>query len=207
MNILPVIRIQDAWLLRENVSPHLHDLPGAGRELPDNRWMAQRVAEYRSAWHPIEKPVLRGMTEALGLSFRQNAIDVYVAPNFNVIGNPLIIGTTQDPDIFTDILTHELIHRLLTDNTTLPFEMRLRPEWERLFGKRPYAELVHIPVNAVHTALYLDVLEAPQLLARNIDLNRRHKDADLIRAWEYVTRHDYMKIIKQVRQSYKRLAQ
>lgn len=199
---LPLIRIQDAWLLRENISPYLSELWGNGEEPPNSEWTAQKVDQYRKAWRPQERKILRGLVELLGLSFRQNVIDVYVAPYFPTSGDPLIISTAHEPNVFADILTHELIHRLMTDNTTTPHTLRLSPKLECLYGKRPYAELVHIPVNAIHKALYLDILASPELLERNIALNKEYDDTSCIRAWNYVNSHDYKEIIARLRTVY-----
>lgn len=202
----PLIRIQDAWLLREHVSKDLHDIQGDNTELPDNDWMADKVVEYKDAWLPYEQKILHGMTESLGLTFRQNIIDVYIAPYFHSFSDPLVIDVTLEPSLFVDVLTHELLHRLLTDNNTLPFEMRLGSEWGRLFGTRPYGELVHIAVFAVHKAIYLDRLRAPERLERDIKNCQKSDIKGYSRAWEYVNDRDYSEIIERLRNSYQRLA-
>lgn len=200
---LPVIRIKDSWLLRDNASKHLHELWGKGEKLVDDAWMEKRVSDYQKAWKPFEQKVLLGMTELLGLSFRQNIIDVHIAPWFKAFSDPLIIGVSQEPDVFVDILTHELLHRLLTDNTTIPYETELLPEWQKLFGEdHTFGALVHIPVHAVHKAIYLDVLNDSSRLDRDIAINKTRNATDYIAAWEYVEKHGYKQIIKKLRSSY-----
>lgn len=203
---LPIIRIKDAWLLRENASKHLHELWGKDSKLADDKWMEKRVAQYSAAWQPFEKDILTAMTKMLGLSFRQNIIDVHIAPWFHAFSDPMVIGVMQEPDTFVDILTHELIHRLLTDNTAVPHDAPLLPEWQRLFGKQhSFGTVVHIPVHAVHKAIYLDTLKAPERLARDIATNKKHNATDYIAAWDYVDKHDYKTIIEKLKKSYGRL--
>jgi hypothetical protein len=200
---LPVIRIKDAWLLRENASKHLHELWGKGKQLADDKWMEKRVAEYQKAWQPVEQRILLAMTEMLGLSFRQNIIDVNIAPWFNAFSDPMVIGVMQVPDAFIDTLTHELVHRLLTDNTAIPNDTLLLAEWQKLFGKEhTFGATVHIPVHAVHKAIYLDVLKQPKRLERDIATNKQYEATDYIAAWDYVEKHDYKEIIKKLHQSY-----
>ena len=200
---LPVIRIKDAWLLRENASKHLHELWGEGKKLADDDWMEWKVGEYKKAWQPYEEKILRGMTETLELSFRHNIIDVNIAPWFHAFSDPMVIGVMQEPDVFIDTLTHELLHRLLTDNTAIPHETQLLPEWEKLFGKQhSFTLLVHIPVHAVHKAIYLDVLKEPKRLERDIANNKKYGSEDYVGAWDYVEKHDYREIIKKLRKSY-----
>lgn len=204
---LPAIRIQDAWLLREHASRYLHELRHGDDELPDNERMAKIVGEYRKAWRPHEQKILKYVTDSLELSFRQNIIDVYIAPYFNAFSDPLVIGTSLEPDVFVDVLTHELLHRLLTDNAAVPFELRLRSEWARLFGERPYAELVHIAVFAVQKAVFLEVLKAPERLERDITASKENDFVDYARAWDYVDARGYKEVIESLRKSYKVLSQ
>lgn len=208
-NNLPVIRIKDAWLLRENASQHLHELwASKGDVLADDKWMEKRVTEYQKAWKPVEEKILKGMAENLELSFRQNIIDVYIAPWFRAFSDPMVIGVMQEPDVFVDTLTHELIHRLLTDNTTIPHETMLLDEWQKLFGKKhSFGTAVHIPVHAVHKAIYVDVLNQPERLKRDIAANKKYEAADYIAAWDYVDKHDYKEIIKKLNNSYKALVE
>lgn len=206
LNELPEIRIKDAWLLRENASKHLHELWGKDNNLADDKWMEQRVKEYKKAWKPKETTILKAMTEMLGLSFYQNTIDVYIAPWFNAFSDPMVIGVMREPDQFIDTLTHELIHRLLTDNTSVPHDTQLLGEWQKLFGKNhSFGATVHIPVHAVHKAIYLDVIKESNRLKRDVDENRQYEATDYVAAWEYVEKHDYKKIIGKLRESYVKL--
>ena len=113
----------------------------------------------------------------------------------------------QEPDLFIDTLTHELTHRLLTDNTTIPHETLLLVPWQSLFGKNHnFNMLVHIPVHAVHKAIYLDVLNEPMRLERDIANNKMYEAKDYVDAWNYVERHGYEEIISKLKKSYKDLA-
>jgi hypothetical protein len=204
---LPVIRIKDAWLLRQNASKHLHELWGKDKVLADDEWMEKRVKEYQDAWKPLEQKILTAMTDILGLSFRQNIIDVNIAPWFGAFSDPMVIGVMREPDVFVDTLTHELLHRLLTDNTSVSYETMLRDEWQKLFGKNhTFGTVVHIPVHAVHKAIYLDVLKDPKRLERDVAENNKYNAADYVNAWEYVNTHGYKEIIKKLRKSYEQLA-
>lgn len=206
LSYLPEIRIKDAWLLKENASIHLNELWGEGRELVSDEWITRRVADYQNVWNPLEEQILESMTEILGLSFKQNIIDVYIAPWFNAFSDPLVIGVYTKPNEFVDTLTHELIHRLLVDNTTLPYDTPLLEEWKKLFGKNhSFGTIIHIPVHAVSKAIYLDVLNEPKRLKRDIDNSKTYDSPDYLNAWNYVEKHGYMEIIKKLKDSYTRL--
>jgi hypothetical protein len=202
-NTLPVIRIKDAWLLRGAASVPLNELWGEGKPLMSDDYYAKRTKAYQDAWQPYEQKILTGMTDTLGLSFRQNIIDVHIAPWFYAFSDPMVIGVVHRPDVFIDILTHELTHRLLCDNTAVPHDLLLLDEWKKLFGKNhTFNTTVHIPVHAVHKAIYLDVLRAPKRLERDIITNRKNDATDYVAAWDYVEKHGYKEIIKKLHKSY-----
>lgn len=208
MNNLPVVRIKNAWLLRENASAHLNELWGKGRPLNPDDYYIEKVKDYQKAWRPYEHKILTGMTDIMTLSFRQNVIDVYVAPWFYAFSEPMVIGVIFTPDEFVDALTHELIHRLLTDNTALPNELILIPPWEKLFGKQHSRKtLVHIPVHAVHKAIYLDVLNEPKRLERDIEKDRKSGNKAYIASWDYVSEQGYKEIINKLKKSYQDLSE
>lgn len=207
-NSLPDIRIKDAWLLRENASKHLHELwAKEDQPLADDKWMEQRVKAYQKAWKPYEKKILTAICELLDLSFYQNTIDVYIAPWFGAFSDPLVIGVMREPDVFIDTLTHELIHRLLTDNKTVPSDTKLKDEWAGLFGKdHSFTTVVHIPVHAVHKAIYVDVLKEPKRLDRDRKSDIQHDATEYVKSWQYVDNNDYKEIIEKLKQNYKKLA-
>lgn len=200
---LPEIRIRDGWLLRENASQYLHELWGQeGSKLADNAWMRKQVESYQKAWQPYESKILNGACGLLDLEYRQNIIDAYIAPWFYAFSNPLVVGVIYEPDEFIDILTHELLHRLLTDNTALPYDTDLKPRWQKLFGSNQnFKTLIHIPVHATLKAIYLDILKEPERLERDIEDSKKIGGA-YTEAWDYVNEHDYWKIVQQLKDDY-----
>lgn len=192
--------------MRQAASKPLHELWGEGKQLADDGDMDKIVTAYQRAWEPYEKTVLNGMCDVMELEFYQNNIDVYIAPWFHAFSDPMVIGVKYSPDVFVDILTHELLHRLLSHNTIVwdsPGLQKLEA-WQELFGhEHSHKMLVHIPVHAVHKALYLDVLKEPKRLERDKQNVEERHATDYIDAWHYVDEHGYEKIIDQLKQSYR----
>jgi hypothetical protein len=204
---LPEIRIQDAGLLRENASKHLHELwSDEGEQIADDEWMTARVASYQKVWEKYEKTILEGLCNLLNLEFRHNIIDVYIAPWFNAFSDPLVIGVTSEPDHFVDILTHELIHRLLTDNNKFTIQGSgndLGDRWNQLFGSdQSFGCLLHIPVHAVHKAIYLDIMEEPERLERDLKITKKYNQEAYVSSWKYVEDRDYEDIVAKLKKSY-----
>ena len=210
MHKYPEIRIKNGWLLRANASVHLHKLwAKKDDDLINHDGIDSKVESYSKEWRKFEGKTLEGMANITGLGFRQNIIDVYIAPWFYAFSDPMVLGVIHKPDVFVDVLTHELLHRLLTDNTTVLYDTNLVKEWQKMFGEQPTrTALLHIPVHAVHKAIYLDVLEAPERLERDIeDCKKFDKKADsYVAAWDYVEKYGYENIIKQLKNSYRGLA-
>jgi hypothetical protein len=199
---LPEIRIQYGQLLAENASQHLNKLWGNGRKMTTDMEMEKIVQSYKKAWKPYEQKVLTGITSLTGLQFRQNSIDVYIAPWFNAFSSPLVIGITHEPDQFIDTLTHELIHRLLTDNTAVPYDALLADNWKKLYGtEHNFGTLIHIPVHAILEAVYMDVLDEPKRVLRDKQ-NSKEFTRDYADAWAYVETHGYKEIIDKLRKDY-----
>lgn len=77
------------------------------------------VASYQEVWRKYGAKIISALEKESGLVFAQRYIDVYVVDrkSFVCISHPVIIGAAYSPDDFIPVLMHELIHRLLADNT------------------------------------------------------------------------------------------
>ena len=201
----PEIRIKNAWLLRDNASEHLNKLWGDGTPLRPHEEYEEITRKYQKAWNPYEQKVLTGMCSVLDLTFRQNIIDVYIAPWFAAFSDPMTIGVRYKPNEFVNTLTHQLLHRLLTDNNESAYDTPYAARWKKLFGKEvSWNTLVHIPVHAAMQAVFEDVLDEPQRTADDKKLCAEWPA--YAAAWEYVDGHSYQRVIDQVRVDYKELA-
>lgn len=200
---LPEIRIKNAWLLREAASVPINELRGDGTPLLSDEEYEKVTRNYEKAWRPYEQDILTAAIKKLDLEFYQRVIDVYVAPWFAAFSDPMVIGVMNTPDEFIDDLTHELLHRLLTDNTSLPLDTKYLAIWQKLFGDdHKLNTLVHIPVHAVHKYIYLEVLKDEKRLARDIDRVKEYRTKDYLDSWAYVNEYGYNEIVEKLKRSY-----
>lgn len=201
----PEIRIKDGWLLREAVSKPLHELRAKdGDMLADVDDMERIINAYNKAWQPYEERILTSMCELLNLNFRHTIIDVYIAPWFGAISDPMVIGTKYSPERFVTVLAHELCHRLLSDNVQTSYNTPWLTEWKQLFGdEHTFNCLVHIPVHAMLESIFADDLNEP--LYVKIDREKCRKYKDYNDAWKYVDEIGYVQIIDQLKNSYSNL--
>lgn len=185
---LPVVRFQYAWLLADAASVHLNEKFGDGTPLRSFDEYVDITKQYDDWWQPHGEKILKGLCDITGLEFAQNIIDVYVAPWFYAFSAPMVIGVTfKTQDELLNVVTHEIIHRLLTDNTSHDLYHDYVDDWKKMFGEEHSQNtLVHIPVHAVMEKLYVDVLERPDLVA--LDKKSVADNPDYTKAWEYVDR-------------------
>jgi len=206
MSKIPKVRIQYSWLLEKAASEHIRKGLKIDQPIAPSKATKERVEHYKKAWQPYEKEVLTAIQKITGLKFSLNYIDVYIAPFFAAFSEPLVIGSRNEPDVFIDVLTHELIHRICGDNTK--YEFMVEPDWAKVFGEQ-YSEMVlaHIQIHAIHKAIYLDYLKEPRRLERDIHNSKTYNNAKAYaEAWDYVEEHGYKEIIKKFKQAYKDLA-
>lgn len=209
MTELPEIRLSFSPMLYDFVSRDAYKIHAKEWDgIPSMEACEEWTENYRQAWAEYEEKILRGITEALGVQFRQPIIDAHTAPGIRAMSDPLILNFMFYPDQFVDSLTHELIHVLLTDNDKYSLKdtvatTRLDTAWTKMFGTHDFETLVHIPVHALHKYIYLDVLNEPDRLER--DKKTAAEDPAYVRAWEYVENHNYHELIAQLGDFYQQI--
>lgn len=191
-------------MLNNKLLPLLkQELEEAGRQNEGtNDYVGMKSREYQDSWKVYEERILSAMCEVLDMEFRQNIIDAYVAPFGNSFSDPMVISTKYSSDRVVEVLTHEIAHRLLTDNNKLPTKdgRKLIEHWTELFGNYPFVLLVHIPVHALMQYIFIDVLNEPERLERDIEICKKHEPYN--QSWNYVKEVGYKNIIDKLRLSY-----
>lgn len=192
---IPEVRIKYAWLLSDASSVVMNEKYGDGAPLRSYEEYNEIAQKYSKWWTPYNDNVLNGICEILGLEFRQNIIDVNVAPWFNPISDPMVIGPAfESQDKLVNTVTHEMIHRLITDNTSIDYDYDLVSDWKKIFGdEHHWNTLVHIPVHAVMKKLYLDTLNRVDLFELDMEQVKNHKAYS--DAWKYVNENNYDEIV------------
>ncbi len=194
-NSIPDVRLKYAWLLADAASTVMNEKYGDGAPLRSFEDYEEIVQKYRGWWVPYNNDILHGICDTLCLEFRQNIIDINIAPWFSPISDPMVIGPAfNSQDSLINTITHEMIHRLITDNTSVVYEHDFIGDWKKLFGENhDWNTLVHIPVYATMKKLYLDILNRPDLY--ELDMKEVADNRPYVDAWSYVNSHDYEAII------------
>lgn len=195
----PEIRIRYGWHLDE----FFRQFVEIGSKIKKDNYSSRaeielKIRAYKRAWGNIEKVILAGMSNVLGLEFYQKIIDVYVVGRARSVSDPLIVSSHFAPDEFCDVLTHELIHRILTDNTKRPDVGSI---WSKMFPRESRLVRNHVLVHAVHEYLYREVLKDISRLNR--DIEKCNEYPGYKRSWEIVKETGYQQIIERFRGFYK----
>lgn len=211
MTTKPEIRINFSYLLYVT-SVKLDKLynPDAPK-LVSTEQCEEWTKAYKKEWRKHEAKILDALNQILGLEFYRDVIDVSLAPYITPQSDPLIIHFGNKPDQFVDVLAHELIHVLLTDNNVLQInsnstEVDLIKEWANLFGEFEFKTLIHIPVHAILKALFIDYMKEESRYVRDKEhANTINGGKSYVEAWEYVDSNGYEEIIEKLKDSYRKI--
>lgn len=192
---IPEVRFKYAWLLSDVASVVMNEKYGDGTPLRSHDEYEKIAQKYQEWWRPYNDSALQGICSILDLQFRQNIIDVNIAPWFSPISDPMVIGPAfESQDELVNTIIHEMIHRLITDNTSIEYNHDFISDWKKLFGgSHDWNTLVHIPVHAVMKKLYLDILNRPDLI--ELDMEQLREQQAYSDAWRYVNENNYSEIV------------
>lgn len=193
---LPEVRIWYAWLIDPVYRDAFFANPKNRRKrYPSAHAIRRRIVAYRRSWKAHESEILTGICRATGVGFEENIIRVHVvgrAPRS--VSYPLVTYATHAPSEFVDVLTHELIHHIITENAK---RVNFFPAITPFTRGKSMTVNVHVLVHAIHQYIYLDVLKDPSRLRRNLEWAQRHPPYRA--AWKIVEKVGYQRILKRLR--------
>lgn len=196
---LPEIRMTHGSHLDRAFKEYISEIP-KDFKIDSRENILEKITLYKKEWAKYEQKFLQGMCDILGLEFYCKVIDAYIVGTYKkAFSNPLVISSKCTPDIFVDILTHEILHILLIDNTKNVPSTEI---WKELFPEAiDMTSLNHILVHAVHKEIYLNIMNAPERLEADIERcnnwSKGYQDA-----WNIVEKRGHMKIINEFKNYY-----
>jgi len=196
----PEIRMVYGWHLDRTFNQYLSEIPNEKEHTAEAREdVMKKIPLFEAEWKKYEKKILQGMCDILGLEFYKSLIDVYVVGAYKAaFSDPLVMSSKYLPDMFVDVLTHEILHILLTDNTK---KVEVRKIWAEMFPEAiDMTSINHILVHAVHKEIYLKTLNMPERLER--DQTRCEKWKSYHDAWNIVEKRGHINIINEFKKYY-----
>jgi len=198
--MIPKIIIKPAYFLDPVFIGYVKSNPrNKDWEPPTDKEVLGKIDAYRKEWGKHESKILEGLFKVSCLSFYDNVIDVYIVSACkSPFSDPIVIPATYTPETFVDVLTHELIHRLLTRNREgIDFENLL----SQVFIEEDNKVKVHIFVHAVHQALYLDVFNDKIRLEK--DIERSAHMTSYQKSWDLVDKTGYTNVLSILKEKLK----
>ena len=161
---VPEIRFHNAWLLTDAFVTYTKQIEKfKDRPVPSWEGIQERIDKNSEIWRKGEKEIVTAMQKIVGLNFYQNIIDVYIVYGWkSAFSSPMVLSMRYEGEEFIDVLTHELLHRLITDN----IQKKKYKEWlsETYPEVTDKSTLNHIAIHAIHKEIYLNVLKRPDRL-------------------------------------------
>ena len=167
---------------------------------PSQEKVLAKTKELRELWRKEETRILTAVCKITELEFKRNIIDVHIVSGSpRDMSNPLIISAHNPKEDFISTLTHELIHKLFSDNIRV--REKVYPNiFKDMFPDEKATTQNHIIVHAILKYVYLDILKNEKRLENNIKHSER--TVDYKKAWEIVEEEGYLNLIEKLKKSY-----
>ena len=164
-----------------------------GFMVPKNEVLFKNTRKLELKWRKIERKILKELGNITGLKWQESHIYIYITNGAGWFSSPLTMSITEDTGVMLDMLIHELIHRILSENENWQI---VKKRWFKLTDKYKKENLntrIHVPIHAIHKHIFLKFFNQKKL---ELEIKRVKDDNDYARAWEIAQAGDYKKIIK-----------
>jgi hypothetical protein len=171
---------------------------------PEEGDIVKQVIEYKTYVEENIYYILDQVCARLDLKFSQNYIDVYVVGRqYNPFSNPMVIacsfipGRFVTPENFFDVLIHECLHRILTDNDK---QVPVREIWSKMFPDEQLLVRNHVILHALHKWIYIDVMKKTDRFDN--DYKRSQNYPAYKKSWQIVENRGYNELIEEFKRQY-----
>lgn len=202
----PVIRFVYGKFLDEVFRKAVqYDPSFVDKSYPTPQEIVAKVQSHKKYWDIHGHLILNAFSSFTELQFKRNILDVFVVGRaYHAFSSPTVVSICKlDPpefipeDVFFDVVTHELLHILLSDNT---LDVSVKDYTIKRYPGEVEKVNTHIVLHAIHKQIYLEVLKSPERFELN--LRRSSKAPAYMRAWEIVNLEGYQRIIDEFKKSY-----
>lgn len=187
-------QIYDDWIFKQNKEIK-EFLEKQKKEYPTRKEIYKYIEKIRELWKKRGKDILRNIRAITGLKWKEKKITVYIVGYCRPFSDPLTIKLYRNKNYFIDVLNHELIHQIQSQNNK---------DWNRWFKHlmEKYPEetrttRAHVFLNAVLWILILKMWNKNHL---NNIIKKNSRDKDYGRAWEIVKHETPEEIINEFRE-------
>ena len=171
-------------------------LSSSSDEIPNEADILEYIKKLENAWSNVGENILSALNEITGLSWYEENVVCYVVGKHIPFSDPLTIPVyaLHPIDYAIDVVTHELIHRLLLQPKNID---DTEAKWSKLYEEMDgQSENVidHVRVHAVHELLYLKLFDEGRLARDKAEVA---KLAEYKQAWDIVEERGAQDIVSQ----------
>jgi len=172
---------------------------------PSSRKILNYIKNIEKLWKNDEKKVLVELSRIIGLKWKEDKIICYVVGKSIPFSDPLTTPIYKrhsigyiSKDRFIDILIHEMIHRLFTQEKDFKnYKSRKAfAYFRKKYKKENWKTILHIIVHAIHSHIFLKFY-SKRRLKREIRITGSSPDSSYKRSWEIVEKEGYENIIRE----------
>jgi len=144
-------------------------------------------------WKKYEKIIPQEILKVTGLKWTKKEIICYVVSDCRPFSDPLTLPVYKNKNYFIDVLTHELIHQIFTQDNFKKTE-KVWKYFHKRYKKESFVTRIHIPLHAIHWQIYEKIF-SEERLKRDIKWSSRFPDYK--KAWDIVKKEGHDKIIRE----------
>jgi len=142
---------------------------------PTEEQVLEKIGLFKKAWNEKESDFINFLYKETGLEFKRNLIDCFiVSATPRDMSAPLIIRSRYNEEEFLDVMHHELIHVLLSDNKVKRLEG---------FEEESKTTVNHLRVFFLLKKFYLEILKDEISFNRIYEKSSDNKNKEYRRAW------------------------
>jgi hypothetical protein len=161
---------------------------------PEEKAFAKKIKSYEALWKKEGPAILEELQRVTKLKWHNSEIVCYVTWGVYPYSDPLTINPRKDANGTLDILTHELIHVLLSQESNSKVYWKNWRVFLKKHTKYSYTTSVHIAVHAIHEHIFRKLYNVKRLTKEINDI----QDLDYVLSWEIVQKEGYKNIIAEI---------
>ena len=185
--MIPKVEFKRSWIYDHN----LRALHRKGFKFPESKIIEVQTTKLEKLWSKEGSSILKEMARVLKLKWYQKTTTCYITAGIPGFSDPLTIGYNKDVTKMFDTLTHEMIHRLWSEEENWKV---ISKNWFSLQKKHKRLSITtrsHFTLMAVHAHLFKKFYNDKRLLKEM----EAFTYPDYIKAWAIVKKEGYQNII------------
>lgn len=158
---------------------------------PDEKKLQKAFTKIQKDWKVHEALLLKEISKVTKLKWNEKEIVIYFSYGIFPYSDPLTINPRSD----IHVITHELIHRILSEDENW---LKIKKRWGKFmskYKKEDKACKVHIIIHAVHMEIMSKLFD-DKVIKKEI-LSTAH-NLPYARSWEIVQQDGYKNIVKEL---------